>query len=80
MRLWRVVNDQSGWHVKRGGRIIVDIEQQKNGTFKWIGFGGRYRVGFKSEAALLEDVKYFHRYGWQGTTLTFESGRKLVLR
>ena len=63
--------------VYRKGRPVAAIYPNANGTFAWEGMGMR-RDNLKSEAALLDDVKYFYRYpSKRGVTFTFQSGRKV---
>jgi hypothetical protein len=65
--------------VWRGRSKIAQVGILPNGKFRWDGLE-MFRENFSSVDLVLEDVKYFHRYPQKrATTITFSSGRKLVL-
>lgn len=73
--LWRIEGDK----VLRGNQTIATITEVSPGIWRWDGLG-TYQTNFKDKNAILEHVKYFHRYPQKTrTTITFRSGRKIVL-
>lgn len=74
MKTWVIKGDE----VLRKG-VTVARMTRLDGKLGWEGFDmGRY--GFTQEQALLDDVKYFHRFRLPKLVLTFQSGRKVVYR
>ena len=72
---WQIINNT----VSRAGEAVATITEMKSGNYRWDGMG-MYRENFLMKHHVLDDVKYFYRYPHKRrTTITFKSGRKIVL-
>jgi hypothetical protein len=74
---WTVEGDE----VKRAGLVVARISKVGD-MWRWDGVTFEmWRSGFANRDAILEDVKYFHRYrGKPSLTVTYASGRKVSYR